>query len=146
MQGGIGFTCSETGRRPLRFEMAHLLQARASMLRGKATGFHRVAPEMIMALPWEALRVSRQIFERRYMGLDPTSENFGRKKHHYPAANTREASDTPAGTSAHRAHWPSGNADAWSTCFSTNCLRNWGLRGVHLRVPGREGVRLKLLR
>ena len=59
--------------------MAHLLQARASMLRGKATGLDRVAPEMIMALPWEALRVSRQIFERRYMGLDPTSETLAEK-------------------------------------------------------------------
>ena len=41
MQGGIGFTGSETGwqETSLRFDMEHLLQARASMNRGKATGF-----------------------------------------------------------------------------------------------------------
>ena len=68
MQAGICFTSSETGgRSPPRFDMAHLLQARPSRNLGRAIGLVRVAPEMIKALPWKALNVIRQIFERRYM-------------------------------------------------------------------------------
>ena len=36
----------------------------------KAAGSDRVAPEIINALPWKALRIIRQTFERRYMGID----------------------------------------------------------------------------
>ena len=46
------------GRGPPRFDMAHLLQARASMNGGEATGLDRVAPEMIEALPWKALGIN----------------------------------------------------------------------------------------
>ena len=53
-----------------RAPLAHLLQARDSVNRGKATGLDRVAPEMIRALPWKALIVIRQTFERRFMGFD----------------------------------------------------------------------------
>ena len=57
------------GRRPPRSDMAHLQQAGSSMNRGQATGLDRVAPETIKALPWKSLRVIRQTFKRRYMGL-----------------------------------------------------------------------------
>ena len=61
---GISITSSGTGWQ------AHVLQARTSMNQSKATGSDRVVPEMIKALPCQALRFIRQTFERRYMGLD----------------------------------------------------------------------------
>ena len=49
------------------------------MNRGKATGLDRVAPEMIKALPWKALRILGQTFERK-IGIDTQPVEIAAKK------------------------------------------------------------------
>ena len=107
------------GRRPPRSDMAHLLQARASMNRGKATGLDRVAPEMIKALPWKALRDPTNIGEK-VLGSSHPICGIVAEKHHYLGVNTCK-------TNVHRAHWPSGPT-CFKLYFSTDCMRNRGLR------------------
>ena len=128
------------GRRPPAIlTWQHLLQVRASMNRGKTPGLDRVAPEMIMALPWNAQRIIRQTFERRYMGVDPTCGIVAGTASviFLPEKHAKQVTQL-AGTDVRHLFTEHTvqvvlrmlvQHDS-NLCFSTNCSRNWGLRKV----------------